>query len=71
MTPPLGSLYASLQNKELDALLVSHQPNIAYLTGFFCSDSYLLIKARKNILITDSRYYEAARSALKNFQIEL
>ncbi|MFC1593296.1 M24 family metallopeptidase [Candidatus Omnitrophota bacterium] len=71
MTPPLRRLYAVLEKKHLDALLISHQPNITYLTGFLSSDSYLLITARKNFFITDTRYYEQARSALKGFKIKL
>ncbi|MFH1578083.1 MAG: Xaa-Pro peptidase family protein [Candidatus Omnitrophota bacterium] len=60
MTSRLKRLLIVLEQYRLDALLVSHQPNIAYLCGFPSSDSYLLITRNKNFFITDSRYYRQA-----------
>jgi len=49
----------------LDALLVSHQPNIRYLTGFPAEESWLLVGLNKVFYITDSRYTLQARKGLK------
>ncbi|MFC1658338.1 M24 family metallopeptidase [Candidatus Omnitrophota bacterium] len=49
-----------LEKSRLQGLLLSHQPNISYLTGFPSSDSFLLLTARKSFFITDSRYYQQA-----------
>ncbi len=46
----------------LDALLVSHGPDVAYLTGFTGDDSFLLVQPGRACLITDARYDEQARS---------
>jgi Xaa-Pro aminopeptidase len=40
----------------LDALLVTHLPNIRYLTGFTGSAGLLLVRAADAVLITDFRY---------------
>jgi Xaa-Pro aminopeptidase len=61
-------------------LLVSHQPNINYLTGFPSSDSYLLVTRKQNFFITDPRYYQEASKflapkgnsrAVKSLRVEL
>jgi Xaa-Pro aminopeptidase len=61
----LRRLSAILQKNRLQGILISHQPNIAYLTGFLSSDSYLLVTPRRNFFITDSRYEQQARFFLK------
>ena len=40
----------------LDALLVSHLPNIRWLTGFTGSAAQLLLTAEHALLLTDFRY---------------
>jgi Xaa-Pro aminopeptidase len=62
MTSRLEGLHIILQKSHLDGLLVSHQPNINYLTGFPSSDSYLLITKKNVFFITDSRFYQQAIS---------
>ncbi|MBA3760265.1 MAG: aminopeptidase P family protein [Gemmatimonadales bacterium] len=44
----------------LDALLVTHLPNIRYLTGFSGSAAVLLVREDTTVLITDFRYAEQA-----------
>ena len=43
-----------------DALLVTHLPNIRYLSGFTGSAGLLLLHARETVLVTDFRYAEQA-----------
>ncbi|MFH1678677.1 MAG: Xaa-Pro peptidase family protein [Candidatus Omnitrophota bacterium] len=71
MISRLEKLHTILEKKHLDGILISHQPNIAYLTNCFSSDSYLLITTREKIFITDSRYYQQARQSLKGFDAAL
>lgn len=44
----------------LDALLVSHPPNVRYLTGFSGSSGLLLVTHDRTLLITDMRYADQA-----------
>jgi Xaa-Pro aminopeptidase len=50
------ALRALLANEGLDGLLVTHLPNIRYLTGFTGSAALLLVEADGALLITDFRY---------------
>ena len=71
MTSRLERLHIILQKSHLDGLLVSHQPNISYLTGFKSSDSYLLITEKKVFFITDSRFYQQAISFFEGVKNKL
>lgn len=56
--------------KRLDALLISHPPNVTYLSNFKGSESFLLLtKKNGNHFITDSRYTEQAQKQIKGFCI--
>ena len=45
-----------LHESRLDALLVSHLPNVRWLTGFTGSSAFLLVEPGSATLITDFRY---------------
>jgi Xaa-Pro aminopeptidase len=45
---------------ELDALLVTHLPNVRYLTGFTGSSARLMLGAERAVLLVDGRYTEQA-----------
>jgi Xaa-Pro aminopeptidase len=62
--------YQELSKQGLDGLLISHQINIAYITGFPSRESYLLFSKKGNFFITDFRYFEEAKINLKNFLIK-
>jgi Xaa-Pro aminopeptidase len=49
-------LLHNLKNQPVDALLVSNETNVSYLTGFTGDSSYLLIGKGLCILISDGRY---------------
>ncbi len=51
---------------DADALLVTHLPNITWLTGFGGSSAALLITADTLHFLTDSRYNEAAARMLQD-----
>lgn len=57
-----------LEKRRLDALLVTHAPNVRYLCGFTGSAGVLLAGARP-VLITDGRYTEQARYEVKGARV--
>jgi Xaa-Pro aminopeptidase len=57
-----AALRGALEADGLDALLVTHLPNIRYLTGFSGSAALLLVRDEATTLITDFRYAVQAPS---------
>jgi Xaa-Pro aminopeptidase len=56
----------------LDAMVVTHLPNIRYLTGFTGSAALLLVRAGATVLISDFRYAsQAMTEAGTNAQVEI
>jgi Xaa-Pro aminopeptidase len=51
-----AALRGVLVAEGLDELLISHLPNIRYLTGFTGSAALLLVRSEATILISDFRY---------------
>jgi Xaa-Pro aminopeptidase len=51
-----AALRAVLEGEGLDGLLVSHLPNIRYLTGFTGSAALLLVRKDDAVLVSDFRY---------------
>ena len=51
-----AALRAAIAAESLDGLLVTHLPNIRYLTGFTGSAALLLVHAKATVLVTDFRY---------------
>ena len=51
-----SALRATLEGEGLDGLLVTHLPNVRYLTGFTGSAALLLVHAGATVLVTDFRY---------------
>lgn len=70
MTARLNKLRALLKAKHLNALLVSHQSNIRYLTGFLAEESWLLVTLKKATYITDFRYMLEAKAGLKGIALK-
>lgn len=55
---PLSKLRQQMENEKLDGLLITQKDNRRYLSGFTGSAGVLLITAKQQYLLTDSRYYE-------------
>jgi len=70
MSISLKRFAALLREHHLPAYLVTHDPNIHYLTQFPASESWLLITNKKSFYITDFRYLEEAKSALKGITVK-
>jgi len=52
----IKSLQLSLERRRLDAMLVTHMPNVRYLCGFTGSSGALLVAPSGAVLHTDGRY---------------
>jgi Xaa-Pro aminopeptidase len=57
----LQGLRKSLAAQKLDFFLVTHLPNVRYLSGFTGSSAVLLVGESENALFTDGRYTRQAR----------
>lgn len=60
----LAGVRARLADARLDALVVTHPPNIAYLTNFDGSSAIVLVDAHHLYLLTDFRYSAAVLALL-------
>ncbi len=62
-------LRKALSACRLDALLVTHLPNIRYLCGFSGSAGVLLLTARSSVLFSDGRYTSQAREEVQGARV--
>lgn len=58
----LKTVCASFPAQKLDFLLVTHLPNVRYLSGFSGSSAALLVSREHAVLFTDGRYAEQAEN---------
>jgi Xaa-Pro aminopeptidase len=65
----LKALQDVSNRNSLDALLVTHLPNIRYLCGFTGSSGMLAIFDAGSVFLTDGRYSEQARAEVKGARI--
>ena len=65
----LQAVRERLQEKGLDALLVTSPFNRKYLSGFTGTSGYLLITMNKAILVTDFRYIDQANEQAQEYEI--
>jgi Xaa-Pro aminopeptidase len=61
----------ALDQSRLDALLVTHLPNITYLCGFTGSAGVLIGSRREFVFFTDGRYTEQAHQEVKGVRIKI
>jgi Xaa-Pro aminopeptidase len=65
----LRALRAQLKQQEVEALLVTHLPDVRYLCGFTGSSAALAITAKRAILYTDGRYTIQARQQVRGARV--
>lgn len=65
----IESIKKFIEELNLDAVYVTHIPNIRYISGFSGSSAYVIITRSKNIFITDFRYKEQSHLQVKDFEI--
>ncbi len=58
-----------IKEKNLDSFFVSSRANIFYLSHFRSSNAFILLTQKEKFFITDSRYYEAAKETLKDWDV--
>ncbi|RME51547.1 MAG: aminopeptidase P family protein [Caldilineae bacterium] len=66
---PLQKLREKIEAAGLDALLVTQAENRRYLSGFTGSAGVLLITPTRQLLLTDSRYYEQVRREAPDWEL--
>ena len=67
----LRKLRVVLRKQKLDALVVSNEHNVRYLSGFTGDDSALLVSGEESALVTDSRYTEQAEKEVCPHGVEV
>ncbi|MBZ5552536.1 MAG: aminopeptidase P family protein [Acidobacteriia bacterium] len=66
---PIRQLQRNLEELKLDAILITHLPNIFYLTGFTGSSAALLVFRHSAVFLTDGRYTAQATREVKGIRI--
>ena len=61
----------SLEGSRIDALIISHLPNIRYLCGFSGSAAVSAITETQAILFTDGRYTQQAREEVRAAKVRI
>ncbi len=64
-------LQGLLEPSHLDALLVTHLPNVRYLCGFSGSAGALIVTEERCVFLTDGRYTEQARDEVKGAKVNV
>ena len=64
-----GRAFAAAEAAGIDALLLTHPPDIRYLSGFTGSSAVLVLARRRSVLFTDGRYTTQARSECKGTRV--
>ena len=67
----LSSVRQELETAHLDALLVTHLPNVRYLCGFSGTAGVLAVTAGESVFFTDGRYTEQAREEVRGARIRI
>ena len=56
-------LYAVLEAKGFDGAVLMDEVSQHWVTGFYTTDGVVIVTAKETLLITDSRYIEAAEAS--------
>src|SRR5437868_13902566 len=67
----LGRLRHVMEQRKLDALLITHLPNIRYLCGFTGSSGAVLVTDGGLTLFTDGRYADQVRSEVQGCNVRI
>lgn len=67
----LQRVRAALIENRLDALLVTHLPNVRYLCGFTGTAAVLAISQRQCVFFTDGRYTEQAHDEVQEAKVHI
>lgn len=64
-----ASLVAALEGRGVDAMLVTSDPNLAYLTGYSGDNGIAVLGPRGARLVTDGRYATSARDEVHDAEV--
>ena len=67
----IKQIQQSLQRHRVDALLVTHMPNVRYLCGFTGSSGALAVSAHGSVLHTDGRYTLQAKQEVRGSRVRI
>ena len=67
----IEKIQAELAKKELDAILLFSEPNVRYAGQFAFTDGAVAVTRERAVLLTDSRYIEAAAAEAKDVETRL
>jgi len=70
-TARFRALRQALSQQEIEALLVTHLPDVRYLCGFTGSNAALAITAKKAVLFTDGRYTAQAKQETQAARVSI
>lgn len=68
-TERYGRVIGILEEKQVDAIIVSNGYNMRYISGFSGATGYLYVSRNKRVVLTDSRYTIQAKEEAKDFQV--
>jgi Xaa-Pro aminopeptidase len=66
--PRLERVRAHVEAASLDALVVTHLPNVRYLTGFTGTAGAVILRPERCVLLVDSRYLTAAQDLVASLE---
>ena len=69
LTKRIKRIQEKLEELRLDGLLISHLPNVRYLTGFSGTNGSCLVKKDGGFFLTDFRYEEQSHQEVKGLKI--
>lgn len=69
LTVRLKNLRAKMEEKGLESVLITKRESYIYLSGFTGTAAFLVVTAKKAVLITDFRYVEQASQQAPLFEI--
>ena len=67
----IDKIRAELAKQELDALVVFSEPGVRYASQFAFTDGAVVVTRGAAVLLTDSRYIEAAQAGAKDVEVRL
>src|SRR5690554_6542939 len=65
----LNRIRQKMAENKIEALLVTHLPNVRYLSGFTGSSGFLLLTSGAALLYTDFRYMQQGREQAPDFEV--
>ncbi len=67
----LRALRGRMASEGIEALLITHLPDVRYLCGFTGSNAALAVTASKAVLFTDGRYTTQARQETQAARVSI